>query len=155
MTRYCWVLTPTDSAIKVYCMTNTVTVSRTQWSVDKEQDTIQRHITHTPHATQGKLQSRQPQEMKTSARRRTPPLPATGKGVNDKFRRVSGRTGWRWDQQLRGMGRVQLSRTPAVFANSTCCIGTGGIFLRQLDRGPWVARAQVDGGGGLWSTIKY
>jgi len=122
MTRYCWVLTPTDSAIKVYCMTNTVTVSRTQWSVDKEQDTIQRHITHTPHATQGKLQSRQPQEMKTSARRRTPPLPATGKGVNDKFHRVSGRTGWRWDQQLRGMGRVQLSRTAAVFANSTYCI---------------------------------
>jgi len=146
MTRYCWVLTPTDSAIKVYCMTNTVTVSRTQWSVDKEQDTIQRHITHTPHATQGKLQSRQPQEMKTSARRRTPPLPATGKGVNDKFHRVSGRTGWRWDQQLRGMGRVQLSRTAAVFANSTCCIGTGGIFLRQLDRGPLVVGCQSASG---------
>jgi len=54
--------------------------------VDKEQETIQRHITHTPHATQGKLQSRQPQKQKTAARRRTPPQPpATGNGVNDKF----------------------------------------------------------------------
>ena len=38
------------------------------------------------------------------------------------------------------------SRTAAVFANSTCCIGTGGIFLRQLDRGPLVVGCQSASG---------
>ena len=84
----------------------------------------------------------------------TPPSPSPPPGVDEV---VIGRADfvppgavppgiWTNGTTLRSAITRYGSRTAAVFANSTCCIGTGGIFLRQLDRGPLVVGCQSASG---------